>query len=99
MIRHIAMFTWADDTTDEQVASIAGALEALPAIIPEIVRYTVGANLALTEGNADFVVVGDFASEEDYRTYASHPAHVAVSNDHIKPVLGTMKRIQIVIAD
>ena len=34
MIRHVAVFRWNDGVTDEQVAEVSAALDALPAQIP-----------------------------------------------------------------
>jgi hypothetical protein len=45
--------------------------------------------------NADFVVMADFDSDEDYRVYASHPVHQDVIVRLLRPILGTRLSVQI----
>ena len=71
MIRHVVMFRWKPETTPEDVAAIEEGLRKLPVEVPEIQRYSFGADEGLNEGNFDYVVVADFASADDWRT--SHP--------------------------
>ncbi len=61
--------------------------------MPFIRRYELGADLGLT-GSHDFAIVADFDSIEDYRTYADHPDHKAVSATFIAPILDSMARVQ-----
>ncbi|MEZ5166784.1 MAG: Dabb family protein [Acidimicrobiales bacterium] len=93
-LRHISLITFAG-VAEPVVDEIVAALEALPAAIPAIARYTVGRDLGLQEGNATVAVVGDFASADDYRIYAAHPAHVAVLDNHIRPHMTALTRTQI----
>lgn len=97
MIRHIAMITFIEGVTDAEVSRIENALASLPARIPQIVDYAFGRDLDLDDANADFVIVGDFATVEDYRTYVEHPDHVAVLATEIKPVAASVARIQITL--
>jgi hypothetical protein len=95
MIRHIAMFTFTDEVTDDHIRAIDEGLAGLPDVIAEIRAYSFGAALRLGAENHDYAVVGDFDSPEDFRTYAAHPEHVRVITDYIKPVLKDAVRIQI----
>lgn len=99
MIRHIALFRWTDGTTDAEVAAIAAALRRLPAAIPELVRYDVGSDEALAEGNWDFAVVADLPSAEAWATYTAHPAHQAVLVERIRPKLAERAAVQVTIPD
>jgi endonuclease/exonuclease/phosphatase family metal-dependent hydrolase len=87
MIRHVSLLTWVEAVTPEQVAAVATGLRALPAIIPELRDYRVGPDLGVDNGNASFVVIGDFDDEAGYRTYRDHPDHQAVAREHILPIL------------
>jgi hypothetical protein len=69
------MFRWADDVDGAHVGRVAAALDELSEAIPEIDRYAHGRDLALTDGNYDYAVVGDFESVEAYETYRDHPLH------------------------
>lgn len=86
MLRHVVLFHWKPGTTPEQVRAVTDGLRALPAVIPEIAGYHVGPDAGLVEGNADFAVVADFASEADWATYRAHPVHQAVIAEHITPI-------------
>lgn len=77
MLRHVVMFRWADDVDDEHVAAVRAGLDELPGHIPEIVRYHHGNDVGINDGNFDYVVVGDFASADDYVVYRDHPVHQA----------------------
>jgi hypothetical protein len=92
--RHVVMFAWAEGTTTGQQEEVAAKLAELPAVIPEVVTLSLGTDAGVSPGNFDFVVVGDFASKDDYITYRDHPAHRAVVDDYIKPLLGQRAAVQ-----
>jgi|HigsolmetaAR206D_1030411.scaffolds.fasta_scaffold40175_2 hypothetical protein len=94
MIRHVVLFRFTPETTAADVEAIADALRELPAAIPEIAAYRFGTDLGINEGNADFAVVADFASTEDYLTYRDHPRHQAVIKEHIAPHLAERTAVQ-----
>ena len=94
MIRHTVFisFEGADDPVVDKVIS---ELRALPPLIPEITEYTVGRDLGLEDGPPTVVVIADFESVADYRTYSAHPEHLRVLNDHIRPRSSVISRAQI----
>ena len=94
MIRHVALFHFVPGTSTEAIDAIDRALAELPDTVDEIVDYRFGRDLGLIAGNADYVVVADFASQEDWASYMSHPRHVAVIEAVIAPVLETVTRVQ-----
>jgi hypothetical protein len=75
MIRHVVMFTWAEGVDDDHIAAVGAGLDGLVAAIAEIRAYAHGSDVGINEGNHDYVVVGDFASRDDYVVYRDHPAH------------------------
>jgi len=83
MIHHVVLFRWNDTVTDRQLEATAAALDALPGSITEIAGYRHGPDLGLNQANYDYVVVGDFASAEDYLVYRDHPAHQRLIAEHI----------------
>ena len=94
MITHVAVFTWAEGTTADQVAEIEAALLTLPELIPSIRRYTVGANAGLVDGNADFAVVATFDDVDGWRAYDTDPDHVRMKVKLIKPRLAQRTALQ-----
>ena len=94
MLRHVAVFQWAEGTTTEQVAALCDALGRLPDVIPELRRYRFGADAGLVEGNWDFAVVADLDDVEGWRAYLGNPDHRAVLDTHVRPLLGRRAAIQ-----
>ena len=94
MFRHIVLITVEPSAGDEAVASIMTSLRTLPAEIPEIRSYIVGADAGLNPGNASFGVVADFDDADGYLVYRDHPEHRKVIDEQITPVLAARTAIQ-----
>jgi len=82
MIRHIVTFTFRDAmgrTRAENALLVKERLDALPALIPEILKSETHLNAPGTDaGNADLVLISDFESREALAAYLVHPDHKAV---------------------
>lgn len=94
MIRHIVLLAF-DGADAEVLDTVERELRRLPDLIPEIGDYTVGRDLGLRGGPPTIVVLGGFGSVEAYEAYATHPEHVRVLDDHIRPHVTTIGRAQI----
>ena len=96
MFNHIVMFWWKSGATAQEVAAVSAGLSSLPDQISEIRRYEHGSDLGIGTGaaNADYVLLAEFDSSESWRIYAEHPAHVAVIETSIKPIVDKIERIQ-----
>jgi Stress responsive A/B Barrel Domain len=82
MIRHIVAWKLkADDATakGKSAEQIRALLEGLRPVIPEILQLSVNENVVLTELNWDLVLVADYNSAEDLKTYQVHPDHQRAS--------------------
>jgi hypothetical protein len=88
------MFRWNDDATDDAKQAVADGLAGLPAVIPEIRRYEFGPDLALREGNWDFVVIADFDDTEAYEAYSAAATHQALIAEHIVPNIAQRAAVQ-----
>jgi hypothetical protein len=86
MLRHTVLLTLSTEPSSETTRTIIEALRKLPARIPSIREYEVGADLGLNEGNATIAVVARFDDEKGYVEYRDHPAHRAVIDELISPV-------------
>jgi hypothetical protein len=91
---HIAIFTWHDHVTPDQVAEITAGLRALPEQIEALQRYEVGSDLGINPGTADFAVVAQVADEAGLRAYLDHPAHTAVTGK-MKAMIAQRTAVQI----
>lgn len=95
MLRHVAVFKWADGTPSEKVDALAQALAGLPAVIPAIRSYRFGPDAGLgLSANGDFAVVADFDDAGGYRAYAAHPAHQDVIVRLLRPILAERLSVQ-----
>ena len=93
MFRHCVMFTWSDDATDEAKAAVSAGLDEL-AKLEMIAEYRHGPDAGVSEGNWDYVVVGDFASVDDYNAYATEDSHLALIADVIRPIISGRAAVQ-----
>ena len=94
MLRHVVMFKWNDDVDDEHVDATAAALDELSVRMPEVRGYRHGRDLGLTEGNFDYVIVGEYDSIDDYVTYRDHPDHQALIATYIAGRVSARSAVQ-----
>ena len=87
MIRHIALLTFVEGTTEEQVASIEAALARLPDRIPALRSYSFARDLGIDAGNASLAVIAEIDDEAGYLTYRDDPEHRRIIVELIRPVL------------
>ncbi|GAA2008371.1 Dabb family protein [Microbacterium ulmi] len=78
MILHVAMFTWKDDVTAQDVAELTAQLTAMAAEVPSLRRYHCGPNLRLRPSDADYVVAATVDDEEGLTGYLDSDVHKAV---------------------
>ena len=80
MLRHVAMFRWKDNITDEQKHAARDALAALKKAVPSVVDYTVGFDIERNPNNWDMVLVADFEDVAGLEEYFAHPVMNAASD-------------------
>ncbi len=89
------MFRWVEETTPDQIRAVSKGLDTLPAAIPEISLYRHGPDAGINQGNFDYVVVGDFASADDYLVYRDHPVHQRLIADLLAPLIAERSAVQV----
>ncbi len=94
MIRHVVLLSWTTEATGEQNQRVASELRQLVPQLTGLRAYHVGPDAGLTEGNFDFAVIADFDDAESYRAYRDHPAHRAIIEQFITPVLQDRASVQ-----
>ncbi len=99
MVRHVVVFSWKPDATEEAVQALADGLASLPGQIPEILAYTFGPDLGLADDHPDYGLVADFADAGSYRRYAQHPAHRRLIEELLRPILASRHAVQIEVDD
>ncbi len=86
MIRHVVVFTWLAEATDEQKKYVSDQIATLPSQMTGLRAYLFGPDIGLAEDNAEFAIVADFDSAEDYLAYRTHPVHLAVIAQAVRPI-------------
>ncbi len=75
MIRHVVLFRWDDDMSDELERQLAAELTELATKLAGVRAYAAAHDAGLVEGNFDFAVVADFDNPASYVAYRDHPEH------------------------
>lgn len=94
MIRHLVLFTWTDDTTPEHVTAIETGLRELERRVTVLQRYSFGPDIDVNQGNADYAVMAEFASLDDYLTYRDDEFHLDLIASTIAPHLAGRTAVQ-----
>ncbi|MDN3356532.1 Dabb family protein [Actinomadura sp. DC4] len=92
--RHVVVFRWREDATEEQIRTLGERLNELPGAIPELRAYAVGADAGMNPGNADFAVVADFADRDAFLVYRDHPTHRKVIDECVTPIVAERSAVQ-----
>ena len=87
MIEHIVLFRWTPEATDEQVAGALAGLRGLKGQIPGITALACGADFSGRAQGYTHALVIRFADRAAFDAYGPHPAHRAVIEIYLKPIL------------
>ena len=88
------MFRWSPEATPEAKERVATELRRLPALVPSLRDYRLGANLGLNPGNFEFAVAADFDDVDGYLAYRDHPEHRAIVAEFIQPIVTERAAVQ-----
>ena len=88
------MFRWTPEATQEQKQRVAAELSRLPALLPVLRAYHMGADLGVNEGNFEWAAVADVDDLEGYLTYRDNPEHQAIIAEFIRPIIAERAAVQ-----
>ena len=88
MIRHVVMWKFKEEGKAENMEHAKEILYALRSVIGEIRRMEIGFDVSKTDMSYDMMLLTEFDSLSDLKTYAVHPAHLKVS-EFIRSVIET----------
>ena len=92
MIKHMIIWTLKEELSKEEKetvkAGIKEGLEGLAGKIPGLLEIKVHIN-GLSSSNADLMLDSSFETEEALKNYATHPDHVAVADEKVRPFTQT----------
>ena len=94
MIRHVVVFTWSAEADADRRRTTVEALRRLPEDVGGMTSFVVADDAGLTGGNADTVLIADFADAEAFSRYAQDPVHLAVIAEHVRPWLAGRSAVQ-----
>ncbi|MGB7859251.1 MAG: Dabb family protein [Acidimicrobiia bacterium] len=95
--RHTLMLRFTKEATEEQKQALFDGLASLPGQIDVVKRFEFGRDLGFRDDNPDVALVADFDSEEDWKTYLDHPAHLEVVTSVIRPIAAETLRVQYLV--
>ncbi len=88
MIKHVILWQLKDEFTEEEKsgirAGIKEGLENLAGKVPGLLDIKVQAEF-LSSSNADVMLDSTFDSQESLKGYATHPEHVKVADEKVRP--------------
>jgi Stress responsive A/B Barrel Domain len=88
VVRHVVLFTWTAQATDEQKERVSTELARLRGLVPGIRGYEFGPDAGLVPGaNAGYALTADFDDADAYLAYRHHPAHIDFVEKTINPIL------------
>lgn len=90
MVRHIILWKIKEEKTEEEKKiikeEIKAGLEGLAGQIPGLVEIKVQTE-SLPSSNADLMLDSTFEDEAALKNYATHPAHVDVADNKVRPFM------------
>src|SRR5689334_3630709 len=99
MLRHVVLFTWKPGVTQEQQDALHAELGKMPPAIGAIRAYRYGPDSGLNPANCDYAVVADFDDAAGYVSYRDHPAHRAMVERYVSPIVASRAVIQFELPD
>lgn len=87
MLRHVVLFKWKAGVTESEKEAVEEGLGSLPDAIAGIESYEFGADAGVAPDNFDYALVADFESQEGFEAYQSHPRHVQVLREVLRPAI------------
>lgn len=90
MVKHIILWKIKDEISPQEKENIKigvkEGLEGLFGKVPGIVEIKVNIE-GLASSNADVMLDSTFESEEALKVYATHPEHVKVADNNVRPFM------------
>ena len=90
MVKHVILWNLKDEITGEERIKIKNGvksgLEGLVGKVPGLLEVKVNIE-PLPSSNADIILDSTCENEEALKVYASHPEHVKVANEKIRPFM------------
>jgi hypothetical protein len=80
MLRHVVLVKFRPEVGEVQIDEVQSKFEELASSLPQVAELHCGRNLGFIQGSSDFAIILEFASESDFHSYASDPAHQMITS-------------------
>lgn len=89
MYKHIILFNFMDSVPEVTALQLLNELGQLREVIPQIKAYCYGKNDRHNRHNKEYqyAFVMTFSTREDRYIYQNHPAHIALVENRVSPVV------------
>jgi len=94
MLRHIVLLTFKPEATEQQRDAWRHAVKAMCETSPEVLSFTLGANVGSGPNHHDSALVADFQDMDSFRRYVGGSAHQAYVEDHARHVVDRIAAVQ-----
>ena len=94
MLRHIVLVTFKSEATEAQLDAWRDAVRAMCDESPEVLSFTLGANVGKGPNHFQSALVADFEDMEAFRRYVTAPLHQAYVENHARHVVDRIAAIQ-----
>ena len=93
---HIVLMPLKPEATEDQTRALLTGAQAMVAEIPAIGSFSMGTQLASVDDgrNCGAGLVATFASDADYKVYASHDVHMRFIANEIQPIAAGRNALQ-----
>jgi hypothetical protein len=84
MLVHCVTLRFRDSASAADIDKFAQAVAALPGRLDFPIRTRQGRDLGERPANADYAIVTEFDTVEDFNAYLVHPAHLALPSEPVE---------------
>ena len=88
MIRHVVLFQFAPDTTDDRIDAYERDLVEYVVGLAGVVSYRVGRDAGINPNTYDFSIVAEFDDEPAFRRYFDGDRHLAIQRSTADMISG-----------
>lgn len=94
MLRHIVLVTFKPEATTGQRVAWRQAVVGMCEGSPEVLSFTLGANMGRGPNHHDSALVADFEDVVSFKRYVGGPLHKAYVEDHARQVVDKLAAVQ-----
>jgi heme-degrading monooxygenase HmoA len=95
MLIHCVTLRFKESASVADIEAFAQAVAALPGQLDFPIRTRQGHDLSERPANADYAIVTEFETLEDFAAYLVHPAHLALPREPVASVQSVQFRVEV----